>query len=72
LEQNIAVEKARPKHCLGRRRRPKKAALLEKIKHLEIATHISEWLSSLGLHPPAELRAGADRKTKPRPDGDRS
>jgi len=72
FEQNIAAEKARPKHCLGRHRGPKKEALLEKIKQLETAAHVSEWLSSLGLHPPTELRAVAGRKTKPRPDGDRS
>ncbi len=50
--------------------RPKKEAVLQKTR--EAAAHINEWLSSLGLHPPTELRAVAGRKTKPRPDGDRS
>jgi hypothetical protein len=53
FEQNIAAEKARleteaAKLPLG----PQRDSLLKKIRQLQTASHVSEWLSSPGLQPP--------------------
>ena len=53
FEDRIAAEKARLEAQVARLRdSPKKDELLEKIRQLETASHINEWLSSPGLQPP--------------------
>jgi len=53
FEENIAAEKAKLEAQVAKLRHgPQKDALLRKIRQLDTAAHISEWLSSPGLQPP--------------------
>ena len=53
FEENIAAEKAELEAQVAKLKPgPQKDALLRKIRQLDIAAHMSEWLSSPGLQPP--------------------
>ena len=53
FEENIAAEKAKLEAQVAKLEPgPQKDALLRKIRQLDIAAHMSEWLSSPGLQPP--------------------
>jgi len=53
FEEKIAVEKAKLEAQIAQLKPgPQKDALLRKIRQLDTAAHISEWLSSPGLQPP--------------------
>jgi hypothetical protein len=53
FEKNIAAEKAKLEAQVAKLEPgPQKDALLRKIRQLDIAAHMSEWLSSPGLQPP--------------------
>jgi hypothetical protein len=53
FEDNIAAEKAKLEAQVAKLKPgPQKDALLRKIRQLDIAAHMSEWLSSPGLQPP--------------------
>jgi hypothetical protein len=53
FEGNIAAEKAKLEAQVAKLNPgPQKDALLRKIRHLDTAAHMSEWLSSPGLQPP--------------------
>jgi hypothetical protein len=53
FEDQIAAEKSRLEaQAAGLPPCPEKDALLKKIRQLETASHMSEWLSSPGLQPP--------------------
>jgi len=53
FEDNIATEKAKLEAQLAPLKPgPEMDALKKKIRQLETASHISEWLSSPGLRPP--------------------
>ena len=53
FEENIAAEKAKLEAQVAKLKPgPHKDALLRKIRQLDIAAHMSEWLSSPGLQPP--------------------
>ena len=53
FEGNIAAEKAKLEAQVAKLEPgPQKDALLRKIRQLDIAAHMSEWLSSPGLQPP--------------------
>ena len=53
FEDNIAAEKARLEaQAADLRPGPKRDGLLRKIRQLETASHMSEWLSSPSLLPP--------------------
>ena len=53
FEENIAAEKARLEAQVAKLEPgPPKEALLRKIRQLDTAAHMSEWLSSPGLQPP--------------------
>nr|WP_249135106.1 hypothetical protein [Bradyrhizobium sp. AUGA SZCCT0222] len=53
FEDRIAAEKARLEAQVTKLKPgPQKEALLRKIRQLETASHINEWLSSPGLQPP--------------------
>jgi hypothetical protein len=53
FEENIAAEKAKLEAQVAKLKPgPQKDALLRKIRQLDTAAHISEWLSSPGLQPP--------------------
>ena len=53
FEDHIAADKARLKARVVRLRDGReKDELLEKIRQLETAAHINEWLASPGLQPP--------------------
>jgi hypothetical protein len=53
FQENIAAEKAKLEAQIARLKPgPEKDALLGKIRQLDTATHLSEWLSSPGLQPP--------------------
>ena len=53
FEANIAAEKARLEAQVANvPQGPLRDALLKKIRRLEIAAHINEWVSSPGLQPP--------------------
>ena len=53
FEHQIAAEKARLEaQAADLRPGPKKDDLLKKIRQLETASHMNEWLSSPGLQPP--------------------
>jgi hypothetical protein len=57
FEDRIEAEKARIEGRVARLRDgPKKDELLEKIRQLETAAHIHEWLSSPGLQPPKNFK----------------
>jgi hypothetical protein len=50
FEQNIAVQKAKTEAELAKLKPgPQKDALLNRIRELDTASHISNWLSSPGL-----------------------
>jgi len=53
FEDQLATEKARLKAQLTTAPRgPERDVLIEKIRQIEIASHIDDWLSSPGLRPP--------------------
>ena len=53
LEDQIAAEKARCIQALeGMPQGPERAALEKKMRQLETASHMNEWLTSPGLQPP--------------------
>ena len=53
FEDRIAAEKARLEAQVTKLKPgPQKEVLLRKIRQLETASHINEWLSSPGLQPP--------------------
>jgi hypothetical protein len=53
FEENIAAEKAKLEAQVAKLTPgPQKDALLRKIRQLDTAAHMSEWLSSPGLQPP--------------------
>ncbi len=53
FEQNLAAEKARIEAQAAKLPPgPQKDALLRKIRQLETASHVSEWVSSPELQPP--------------------
>ncbi|SDJ80218.1 hypothetical protein SAMN05444171_0678 [Bradyrhizobium lablabi] len=53
FEENIAAEKARCEEQLARAPHgPERDALVKKIRQLETASHMSDWLKSPELRPP--------------------
>ena len=53
FEENIAAEKAKLEARVAELKPgTQKDALLRKIRQLDTAAHMSEWLSSPGLRPP--------------------
>jgi hypothetical protein len=53
FEENIAAEKAKLAAQVAKLKPgPQRDGLLKKIRQLETASHMSEWLSSPGLRPP--------------------
>ena len=53
FEENIAAEKAKLEAELAKLKPgPQMDALRQKIRQLDTAAHMSEWLSSPGLQPP--------------------
>jgi hypothetical protein len=53
FEDRIAAEKARTEAMAAKLKPgPQKDALLKKIRQLETASNINNWLSSPGLQPP--------------------
>jgi hypothetical protein len=53
FEHQLATEKARLKAQLANAPRgPERDVLVKKIRQIETASHINEWLSSPGLQPP--------------------
>ena len=53
FEEKIAAEKAKLEAQVAKLKPgPQKDALLRKIRQLDTAAHMSEWLSSPGLQPP--------------------
>jgi hypothetical protein len=53
FEENVAAEKAKCEARLAKLRPgPEMDALRKKIRQLEMASHMSEWLSSPGLQTP--------------------
>ena len=53
FEENIAAEKAKLEAQVAKLEPgPQMDGLLKKIRQLETASHMSEWLSSRGLQPP--------------------
>jgi hypothetical protein len=53
FEDRIAAEKVRlEKQAAKLPHGPQKDALLKKLRQLETASHINEWLTSPGLQPP--------------------
>ena len=56
FEENFAAEKVRLEALVATiPNGPAKDGLLKKIRQLETAAHINEWLSSPGLQPPERL-----------------
>jgi hypothetical protein len=54
FEENIAAEKAKLEAQIATLKPgPQREELLKKIRQLETASHMSEWLSSPGLQSPA-------------------
>ena len=54
--ENIAAEKARLEaQVAGLNPGPEQDALLKKIRQLETASRVSEWLASPGLQPPKHV-----------------
>lgn len=54
FSQNIAAEKARLEAQIAQLKPgPQMDALVKKIRQLETAAHLSDWLSSPGLQPPS-------------------
>lgn len=53
FEENIAAEKARCEEQLAKTPHgPERDALTKKIRQLDTATHMNEWLRSAELRPP--------------------
>jgi hypothetical protein len=53
FEENIAAEKAKLEAQVAKLKPgPQKDGLLEKIRQLETASHMNQWLSSPGLQSP--------------------
>jgi len=53
FEEKIAAEKAKLEAQVAKLKPgPEKDALVRKIRQLDTAAHVSEWLSSPGLRPP--------------------
>jgi hypothetical protein len=53
FEENIAAEKAKLEAQIAKLKPgPQRDELLKKIRQLETASHMSEWLSSPGLQSP--------------------
>ena len=53
FEENIAAEKAKLEAQVAKLKPgPQMDALRKKIRQLETASHMNEWLSSPGLQPP--------------------
>jgi len=53
FEENIAAEKAKLEAQVAKLKHgPHRDALVRKIRQLDTALHVSEWLSSPGLRPP--------------------
>jgi hypothetical protein len=52
FEDQLAAEKARISAQLENARGPERDMLIEKMRQIETASHINEWLSSPGLQPP--------------------
>jgi hypothetical protein len=53
FEENIAAEKARLEAEVAQLKPgPRMDVLLKKIRQLETASHVNEWLTSSGLQPP--------------------
>ena len=53
FEENIAAEKAKLEAQVAQLNPgPQRDGLLKKLRQLETASHINEWLSSPGLQPP--------------------
>ena len=54
FEENIAAEKAKLEAQVAKLKPgPQMDALRKKIRQLETASHMDEWLSSPGLQPPS-------------------
>jgi hypothetical protein len=55
FEKKIAAEKARAEAQAAKLKPgPQKELLLRKIRQLDTAAHVSEWLSSRALQPPKQ------------------
>ena len=55
FEDEIAADKARLEaEVVGLENGPKKYQLLKRIRQLETASHVKDWLSSPGLQPPSK------------------
>ena len=53
FEENIAAERTKLEAQIAKLKPgPQRDALLRKIRQLETAAHMNEWLSSPGLQPP--------------------
>ena len=53
FEENIEAEKAKVQAQVAKLKPgPQMDALLKKIRQLETASHVNEWLTSPGLQPP--------------------
>ena len=53
FEESLAAEKAKLEAQVTKLKPgPQMDALRKKIRHLEIASHMNEWLTSSGLQPP--------------------
>jgi hypothetical protein len=58
FEENIAAEKAKLEAQIAQLKPgPQRDAVLKKIRQLETASHMSEWLSSTGLQAPTKSKA---------------
>jgi hypothetical protein len=57
FEENIAAERAKlAAQMANSKPGPQMDALYKKIRQLDTASHLSEWLSSPGLRPPEPSR----------------
>jgi hypothetical protein len=57
FEENIAAEKARLEAQVAKLKAgPPRDVLLKKLRQLETASHINEWLTSPGLRPPEAVK----------------
>jgi hypothetical protein len=63
FEENIAVEKAMLEAQLAQLKPgPELDALRRKIRQLDTAAHLSDWLSSPGLQPPKAQNEGSNSR----------
>jgi hypothetical protein len=61
FEENIAAEKAKLEAQLVKLKPgPQMDSVLKKIRQLNTAAHMSEWLTSPGLQPPKALEPRSD------------